>query len=126
MTNKEKFITEITNLIKTAKECKEIQFEELSEEAEKYFKELNKNKEKTTSKPKFTEIGEKIIRYMIDNEDNMENKKFKAADIASGLSIEGRSVGSSMRKLVNDGYVEKVEGSVMFYSLTSTGENALN
>ena len=43
-------------------------------------------------------------------------------DIAEGVFISSRSVAGSMRKLVNDGYVDKLSGEPAIYSLTNKGK----
>lgn len=70
----------------------------------------------------FTENGAKILMYMKDNKESYSNI-FKAKSIGEGLGISSRAVTGSMRKLVNAGYVEKIEGSPCVYSVTTSGEN---
>ena len=47
---------------------------------------------------------------------------WKAKDIAEGLFISSRGVSGAMRKLVTDGYVEKVGQDPVIYSLTEKGK----
>jgi predicted transcriptional regulator len=44
-------------------------------------------------------------------------------DIAEGLFINSRAVSGAMRKLVTDGYVEKIGQDPVVYSLTDNGKN---
>ena len=72
------------------------------------------------TKPKFTENGLKILDYMQKNREN-HNNLFKAKEIGEGLNITSRTASGALRKLVNDGYVEKVGENPVIYSLTSIG-----
>ena len=73
-----------------------------------------------SDKPTFTPNGALVLNYMKDNKDTYNNL-FKAKDIGEGLSISSRTASGAMRKLVNDGYVEKVGESPTVYSLTQKG-----
>ena len=107
MTKKEIFIQEIGDYINN----NDIQ---LSSEAIEYFEDLSKEK----PKEKFTENGAKILKYL---QENSENQIFKAKDIGEALSISGRSASGSMRKLISDGYVEKIGQNPVTYKITSLG-----
>ena len=48
---------------------------------------------------------------------------WKARDIAEGLFISSRAVSGAMRKLVTDGFVEKVGQDPVIYSITEKGIN---
>ena len=48
---------------------------------------------------------------------------WKSRDIAEGLFIASRAVSGAMRKLVTDGYVEKVGQDPVVYTLTELGKN---
>ena len=48
---------------------------------------------------------------------------YKARDIAEALFIAPKSVSGAMRKLVTDGYVEKVGKDPIMYSITEKGKN---
>jgi predicted transcriptional regulator len=48
---------------------------------------------------------------------------WKARDIAEGLFISSRAVSGAMRKLVTDGFVEKVGQDPVIYSITDNGKN---
>lgn len=52
-----------------------------------------------------------------------ELKSFKAKDIAEGTALPSRKASGAMRKLVNDGYVEKWGNSPVNYALTEQGKN---
>lgn len=48
---------------------------------------------------------------------------WKAKDIAEGLFVSSRTVSGSIRKLVTDGFVEKVSQDPVIYSITEKGKN---
>jgi predicted transcriptional regulator len=48
---------------------------------------------------------------------------WKARDIAEGLFISSRGVSGALRKLVNDGFCEKVGQDPVVYALTEKGKN---
>ena len=125
MTKKEKFINEVEQLIKNlAKEC--VGENTVYENPESYFTPdaldfwngLQMGGD--SGKPAFTPNGALVLNYMKDNKDTYNNL-FKAKDIGEGLSISSRTASGAMRKLVNDGYVEKVGESPTVYSLTQKG-----
>jgi len=68
-----------------------------------------------------TENGKKILSWTQENIDTMNNI-FTSKEIAEALFTSGRSVAGSMRKLVNDGYFEKVGKDPVQYSLTEKGK----
>lgn len=119
MTNKEIFIEKINQLLN---DCPD--FFGQNEEAEKalaYFEELKNQKSNTKA---ITENGLKILQYMNDSCDSCNNI-FKARDIGEGIFMSGRSVSSSMRKLVTDGYVSKEGKDPVVYAITEEGKNFL-
>ena len=75
-------------------------------------------------KPQFTENGKKILSYLKEHTDV---KTWKAKDIAEGMFISSRTVSGAIRKLVTDGYVEKVGQDPVIYSITDKGiETTIN
>lgn len=76
--------------------------------------------EKGEEKPELTENGKLILRYMQENSDKT---LFKAREIAEGLFISSRGVSGSLRKLVNDGFADKMGESPVLYSLNEKGKN---
>jgi hypothetical protein len=72
-----------------------------------------------TAKPMFTDNGKLILQYMQDNQDT---PMWKARDIGEGLFISSRGVSGAMRKLVTDGYVEKIGKDPTVYALTDSGK----
>ena len=71
-------------------------------------------------KPMFTDNGKLILKYM---QDHPETSSFKAKDIGEGLFISSRAVSGAIRKLVTDGYVEKIGQDPVIYTLTEQGKN---
>ena len=90
----------------------------LDDEAQKFFDNLKKE----NLKPPLTEKGKTILSFMQKNV-VLFNNVFKAKDIADGLGINGKSVSGSMKKLVLDGYVEKIGANPVCYSITDIGKD---
>lgn len=71
-------------------------------------------------KPMFTDNGKLIMSYLQSLPDG--TPMMKAKDIAEGMCIGSRAVSGAMRKLVEDGYVEKVGKDPVMYALTEKGK----
>lgn len=71
-------------------------------------------------KPILTDNGKVILDYM---QKNTDTPMMKARDIAEGLFISSRGVSGALRKLVNDGFCEKVGQDPVVYALTEKGKN---
>ena len=76
--------------------------------------------EEKNEKPVLTEGGVKILTYLQSNPDI---GVFKSSDIASALVMNSRAVAGSLRKLVEDGFCEKVSQNPTVYNLTEKGKN---
>lgn len=76
-----------------------------------------------SGRPQFTENGRLVLDYM-QKEKGTYNNLFKAKEIGEGLGISSRTASGAMRKLVTDGYVEKVGENPVVYSLTKLGAEA--
>lgn len=109
MTNKEIFIKEIEEIKDT-----------LSEEAIKFFDEWKQEKT-TPTKGEVTELGMKILTYMKENYQTKNN--FSAKSIGEGLFMSSRIISGSVRKLVMDGYVNKINADPVLYEITEKGIN---
>lgn len=72
-------------------------------------------------KPMFTDNGKLILKYMQEHVTDMPMGKAK--DIGEGLFISSRTVSGAIRKLVTDGFVEKVGQDPVLYALTDEGKN---
>lgn len=95
-----------------------INIEEMNEDARRYWEAL-KSKEEVEKAP-FTDNGKLILQFLQENA-NVET--WKAKDIAEGLFITSRTVSGSIRKLVTEGYVEKMGENPVIYTLTEKGKN---
>lgn len=105
MSKKEKFIEMVEQLLK------DVNVEDYPEEME-YFNSLKEEK----GESEITENGKMILTFMQENK-IAYNNLFKAKDIADGLGTSSRAVSGSMRKLVKDGYVNKVGKEPVIYEL---------
>lgn len=116
MTRKEAFIEFVNDLIKNCDHSVE-----MSEDAEFYWNYLNdsKDKDKTVDKPALTDNG-KLILSCLQVHTEIETWTSKA--LAGVLDISGRTVSGAIRKLVNDGFVEKLENDPVIYAITSKGK----
>ena len=110
MTKKQEFINFIDELMKAAPQI------EPNEDAKAY---LDVFRGKETNKPEFTENGKLILKHL---QDNPKQVMWKAKDIGEGLFISSRAVSGAMRKLVTDGYVEKVGQDPVIYTITDKGK----
>ena len=70
-------------------------------------------------KPLFTENGAKILQYL----QSAPTAMYKARDIAENMGVTSKGVSGAMRKLVTDGYVEKVGKDPVVYMITEKGKN---
>ena len=112
MTKKEKFINTIQNAFFDVVDINEIDPDIIS------YWEVFKSKEEK-EKPLFTDNGKLILKYLQENK-NIDS--WKAKDIAEGLFISSRTVSGAIRKLVTDGYVEKIGQEPVVYTLTEYGK----
>ena len=124
MTKKEAFIKIIqTEIFDNPTIYTENYLDEDWNKALEFFEELKNNKTKNSGK--MTENGLKVLSWMQENVENMTNV-FTSKEIAEGLFTTGRSVAGSMRKLVNEGFVEKIGKDPVQYALTEAGKNFTN
>lgn len=112
MTKKEKFISEVIAITGDAPE------KVFSADALDFWNGLQITGD--SGKPKFTENGKLVLQYMKDNKDSYNNL-FKAKEIGEGLGISSRTASGAMRKLVTDGYIEKMGDTPVIYALTEAG-----
>lgn len=112
MSKKQDFISEVNGMINS------LGYEWQSESAKSYWEAFISVKEE--DKPEFTDNGKLILKYMQDNSDK---DNFKAKDIGEGLFVSSRTVSGAIRKLVTDGYVEKIGQDPVIYTLTEKGKN---
>lgn len=112
MSKKQEFIKYVNELMVAAPDVK------MSEDAGLYWEAFCGKDE--GEKPMFTDNGKLILKFL---QDNTDTPMWKARDIAEGLFISSRAVSGAMRKLVTDGFVEKVGQDPVIYSLTENGKN---
>lgn len=93
--------------------------EEEMDIAEKYWQSFIKDEETSV---KITESGKKILLFMQENEETMNNV-FTSKEIAEAFFTSGRSIAGSMRKLVSDKFVSKEGKDPIRYSLTEAGRS---
>ena len=72
-------------------------------------------------KPTFTDNGKLVMEYLKGLPEG--TPALKSKEIAEALFVSSRSVSGAMRKLVTDGFVEKIGQDPVMYSLTEKGKN---
>lgn len=117
MTDRESFLDYVGRIIEEFD--KDITKTAHGEQVKRYWNALLDGEE--TGK-KVTENGQKILIFMQDNEEAMNNI-FTSKEIAEALFVSGRSISGSMRKLFGDGYINKEGNNPVKYSLTDLGRN---
>ena len=120
MTKKEAFIKMVESLIDPL-DINELKEDDETKMAIDFFQELKENKA-STPKPEITENGAKILSYMQENYQKYNNV-FKAKEIGEGLFVSSRSVSGSMKKLITEGFVEKIGSDPVAYSITDKGKD---
>ena len=111
MSKKQSFINEMQSLMNS------VDYKWASDEAKTYWEALVSQPE--VEKPMFTDNGKLILKYM---QDNQSVEHGKARDSGEGLFISSRTVSGAIRKLVSDGFVEKIGQDPVVYSLTEKGK----
>lgn len=115
MTKKEAFIQYVEQLMSETQVV-------ISDDVMEYWEALKNKQEKV--KPLITENGRRILDYL---KENFEEKDFYyAKEIAAGLGINPKAVAGAMRKLVENGFVEKLGQDPASYALTEKGKNEEN
>lgn len=104
------------NMLEFLKEIEKIK-EQLSPEAQEFLCAALESGGKSA----FTENGIKILKAMKDNQEKYINI-FTAKNLGEILFMSPRSVSGSMKKLIAEGYVEKVGLSPVSYGLTDKGK----
>ena len=107
----EEFINYVENLMNGEKP-------EMTENVKLYWEAFKGQEE--VDKPLFTDNGKLILQCM---KDHTETPMWKSRDIAEVLFISSRAVSGAMRKLVSDGYVEKIGKDPVAYSITEKGKS---
>lgn len=76
---------------------------------------------KDTDKPMFTDNGKLVMEYLKSLPEG--SPALKSREIAEALFVSSRTVSGAMRKLVTDGFVEKIGQDPVMYTLTEQGKN---
>ena len=108
--NKNKFFEEVDEIINSGAYG-------FSEEALEGLKELKSNIKNKTG---LTDNGKKVLQYMQEHFDETENN-FKSKEIGEGLFISSRSVSGSMKKLITEGFVNKIGTDPVAYEISQKG-----
>lgn len=108
---KQEFIDFVNGLIAAAPDVT------MSENVKNYWEAFSKDEIK--QKPDLTDNGKLILKHL----QGVEIKPYKAKDIAEDLFVSSRTVSGSIRKLVTDGFVDKVGKDPALYVLTEKGRN---
>ena len=112
MSKKEKFVKAVQEAL-----FDKVDLTEMDPDVVAYW-EAFKGKEEA-DKPMFTDNGKISLKYLQDSPDITSAK---AKDIGEGLFISSRAVSGAIRKLVNDGFVEKIGQDPVLYSITEKGK----
>jgi DNA-binding MarR family transcriptional regulator len=91
---------------------------EMSDEALAYWEAL---KTEEFSKEEFTENGKMLLKYF--QELPSESGGRTARQVAEDLFINSRTVSGAARKLISEGYLEKLGKDPILYSITEKGKN---
>ena len=86
------------------------------DEARDFFEDYKKAK--TSNKKVMTDKGLAILNQMKE-----VDEWITAKSLGELMDLSGRSVSGTMRKLVEDGYVNKMEGSPASYKISEKGMN---
>lgn len=113
MSKKQEFIEFVDDALMS-----KIDMNEIPENVRVYWEALKGQED--VSKPLFTDTGKMILQFMQEHVNDIPLAKAK--DIGEGLFISSRKVSGSIRKLVTDGYVEKVGQDPVVYELTEKGK----
>lgn len=111
---KKEFIDFVKALIAAAPDVAETL---MTDNVKQYLEALMDN---TKDKPELTDNGKLVLKFLQEHSDVAA---WKAKDIAEGLYLSSRTVSGSIRKLVTDGFVEKIGQDPVIYTLADKGKN---
>lgn len=72
-----------------------------------------------SDKPLLTDTGLEILEYM----QSADISNAKAKDLADGMGSASRKISGALRKLVADGFVDKMGQNPVIYNLTDFGKS---
>jgi DNA-binding MarR family transcriptional regulator len=110
---KEEFLNFLNELMKNAPQVVE---ELMTDNIRAYIDVLKGDK---SEKPALTENGKTVLKYL---REHLDTKMWKAKDLAEQMGISSRGASGTLRKLVNDGFCEKLGQDPVIYSLTEKGK----
>ena len=110
---KKEFIDFVNALMEAAPE---VVNEKMTDNVKAYLAALTEEK---AAKPDLTDNGKLILKHL----QSAPVAPYKSKDIAEVLFVSSRTVSGGMRKLVTDGFVEKVGESPALYTITEKGKN---
>lgn len=119
MTKKEAFIKMVEELMAPL-DMSKLKEDNETKMAVEFFEELKSEKSTAGPKPEITENGAKILKYMQENYQKYNNV-FKSKEIGEGLFISSRSVSGSMKKLITEGFVNKIGTDPVAYEISQKG-----
>lgn len=111
---KQEFLNFVEELMKANPELTE---KLMTENISAYIQILREEK---NEKSELTENGKLILAYL---QEHQETRLWKAKDLAEQMGISSRGASGTLRKLVNDGFCEKLSQDPVIYSLTEKGKN---
>lgn len=76
--------------------------------------------DETKDKPLFSENGLIVFKFL---RENTETTAWPAKAIAAEVNLTSRQVSGCARKLVNDGFLEKVSTNPVYYALSQKGKD---
>lgn len=109
---KQEFIEFLNALMEAAPDVVK---EKMTDNVKAYIDALDSKKEE---KPIITDNGKMVLKHL----QSVEPGFYKAKEIADALFVASRNVSGAMRKLVTDGFVEKMGESPVLYSITEKGK----
>ena len=89
---------------------------DVPENIQAYINALKEDEKK--EKPLLTDNGKIILRWLQD----APSSYYKSKDIAEQVGLASKSVAGAMRKLITDGFVDKVGKDPVLYMITLAGK----
>lgn len=115
MTKCEEFLELVDFLLANCKEPVTV-----TEGAQAYLDAL-RSSDQCKEKKEFTSNGKAILQWL----QNAPAGMYKARDVAEGMGISSKAVSGAMRKLVTDGYIEKIGKDPVVYTIVEKGKNVI-
>lgn len=91
----------------------------MNDNVKTYIEALKMASEEQKEKPEITDNGKMILGYM----QTSDIQALTSKKIAEGIVMSSRGVAGALRKLVTDGYCEKVGQNPSVYVLTEKGKS---